>query len=108
MFSIITSMHTALTDILKVEHILFPLIQEAQTFLDAPDIKQDSRLKFVCKLIYKLLDESQVGCKHLINVVSQHIVVFNKKPDRIILELKQESFALVNEDTVESDLDDEQ
>ena len=57
MFSVVTRMHEALIGIERVDKLIFPLLNLKNPCLNAPDVKNDIKLKLFTFSIKKLIEE---------------------------------------------------
>jgi hypothetical protein len=56
MFSVITSMHQSLSNIDRVDAIIFPLLKLEDPYLLVPDVKTNEKLSHYIRIIEKLID----------------------------------------------------
>lgn len=94
LMSIISTMHDALKNIERVDKLVFPLLHLEYPCLNPPDVKNNDVLKLYIKTIESLIDEGlRKGYEKLVEI-DKFMVIFEKKTDSIIIDLKKRTFAL--------------
>ena len=95
--SIVISMHEALRGIERVDKLVFPLLILEFPSLNAPDLKNDDKLKYYIRSIESVIDEGLRKSYEKMIEIDKFMFIYDKKIEEIILELKKKTFQLLNE-----------
>lgn len=87
-------MHEALNEIDRVDSLVFPLLQLDSPFLPRPDAKNDKKLQSYVRLIELVIEQSLKATRKEMQAIATFMPIFEKRVDRVILDLKKRSFAL--------------
>lgn len=87
--SVVKNMHDSTRALKRCDALIFPFMELANYFIPQPDVKTNPKVTYMLKLIDKLLDQCNSGCRKRVNVFQFYCSIFDKKVDGIVLELKK-------------------
>ena len=96
-------MHNSLEEIDRVDAMVFPLLELSTPYLLVPDVKNNERLTHYIRIAEKLIDQSLKSTKKELASMNTFMVIFDKRVDNIIIDLKRRSFALQQEMSLAED-----